>query len=267
MLAVRTRAARQRQGGGAGNREAKRGKFGSDAEAVAPPLAASHDRFDNTANPESPRLQSRKEPVMTSVDQFELLDNARFAQARTTLSEAFFDYPLMVYAMQHEGRRTAAVNLLYGAILWDSLRWGEVHITPAVDAVCAWLPPENSNPTFWRQARAGMLKLPLRFGLTGFRKLTAYDDMAGKLHHDHAPMPHYYLSAIGVAPGRQGQGLGSVLMQPMLGRADDQQLHCWLDTHREENVRLYERHGFQVARLTEVAGHPVPVWGMLRKPR
>jgi len=173
----------------------------------------------------------------------------------------------MVYAAPVDARRGPGVTLLYGAILSDAFRWGEVHVTPDVAGVCAWLPPERSTPTFWRQVRSGMLKLPLHFGLSGFRKLTAYDDVARELHHDHAPMPHYYLAAIGVAPERQGQGLGSALMQPMLERADQQNLHCWLDTHRPENVRLYERHGFAVARLTDVPGHPVPVWGMLRKPR
>ena len=79
-------------------------------------------------------------------------------------------------------------------------------------------------------------------------------------------MPHYYLAAVGVVPERQGQGVGSALMQPMLARADEQKLKCWLDTHKEENVMLYERNGFQIARRSEVAGHPVPVWGMLREP-
>ena len=204
---------------------------------------------------------------MASVAQIDVLDRTRYGQARQTLGRAFFDYPLMVYAAPVDARRGPGVTLLYGAILSDAFRLGEVHITPDVAGVCAWLPPERSTPTFWRQVRSGMLKLPLHFGLSGFRKLTAYDDVARRLHHDHAAMPHYYLAAIGVAPERQGQGLGSMLMQPMLERADQQKLHCWLDTHRPENVRLYERHGFAVARLSDVPGHPVPVWGMLRKPR
>ena len=204
---------------------------------------------------------------MASTDQIVRLDDARYAAAREALGRAFFDYPLMVYAMADPRRRAPAVTFLYGAILWDSYRWGEIHITPDVQAVCCWLPPGRSTPTFWRQVRSGMLRLPLGFGVRGFRRLMIYDDVARALHHDFAPMPHYYLSSIGVQPERQGQGLGSALMQPMLGRADDEKVHCWLDTHRPENVRLYERHGFEVLRRVEPPGHPVPVWGMLRRPR
>jgi hypothetical protein len=35
----------------------------------------------------------------------------------------------------------------------------------------------------------------------------------------------------------------------------------------EADVRLYLRHGFEVARRAELPGHPVPVYAMLRKPR
>jgi ribosomal protein S18 acetylase RimI-like enzyme len=195
------------------------------------------------------------------------LELARYADARTTLGRAFFDYPLMEYALVDERRRAPAVTHLYGAFLYDCFRWGEVYVTPEVDGVCGWLPPARSMPTFWRQVRSGMLQVPFRFGLRGFRRLIAYDEVAQKLHHDFAPMPHWYLQIIAVDPERQGRGIGSALMQPMLARIDDARLHCWLDTHREQNVRLYERHGFEVARLAEVKGHPVPVWGMLRKPR
>src|SRR5690606_19676092 len=94
--------------------------------------------------------------------------------------------------------------------------------------------------------------------------LTAYDDVARRLHHQHAAMPHWFLAAVGVEPARQGQGIGSRLLRPMLARADSQGLPCWLDTHQEQNVRLYERLGFQVRERAVVPGHPLPVYGMLR---
>jgi GNAT superfamily N-acetyltransferase len=204
---------------------------------------------------------------VAETEQIVRADWDRYQQVRTLLGRAFEPYPLMVYAEANERRRLPAVALLYGAIMDDCFRHGEVYVTPQVTGACCWLPPERSTPTFWRQARSGMLKLPFYFGLGGFRKLTAYDEIARRLHHDHAPMPHYYLAAIGVDPDRQGQGIGTALMQPMLERIDQAGLHCWLDTHLPQNVRLYERHGFEVSEMVEPQGHPVPVWGMLRKPR
>ena len=88
-----------------------------------------------------------------------------------------------------------------------------------------------------------MLGLPFHFGPATFRRLLAYDAVTQRLHHQHAPMPHWYLAAIGVEPAYQGRGLGSALMRPILNRADGQHVACYLETHREDNVRLYERHG------------------------
>ncbi len=56
-------------------------------------------------------------------------------------------------------------------------------------------------------------------------------------------------------------------MQPILARADTDNIACYLETHREPNVRLYERHGFEVVCRADVPGHRVPIFAMLRKPR
>ena len=196
------------------------------------------------------------------------LDAARCPEARAALAKAFLDYPVMVYAAPTATRRAAGVAALYGAFISDALRHGEIFGTAdtVVGAAC-WLPPERSTISFPRQVRAGMFQLPIHFGIRGFSRLLAYDAMAAKLHHTYAHEPHWYLAALGVQPDHQGQGIGGALMRPILARADGQGLPCYLETHKPENVRLYQRHGFEVSCHCQVPGHPVPVWAMLRKPR
>jgi ribosomal protein S18 acetylase RimI-like enzyme len=195
------------------------------------------------------------------------LESANYRRAETALARAFFEYNLMVYAAPDPVRRRAGIEALYGAILWDCFRWGEVSVTRSGTGAACWLPPERARITLRRQIRAGMLRLPFRFGLNAFRRLLPYDAITQRLHHEHAHMPHWYLAAIGVEPEHQGQGVGGALMQPILDRADGERRACYLETHREANVRLYERHGFEVVCRADVPGHPVPVWAMLRKPR
>ena len=195
------------------------------------------------------------------------LESSGYSRAQSALGRAFFNYNLMRYAAADDARRAPAVNLLYNAMLWDAFRWGEVYVPAGGFAAAAWLPPPYAYPTFLRQVRSGMIKLPLRFGLGGFTKLLAYDGIAHKLHHRHAPMPHWYLLAIGVEPEHQGQGVAGAIMRPILERADDQHVPCYLETHEEKNVRIYQRHGFEIAERAEVPGHPIPVWAMLRAAR
>lgn len=204
-----------------------------------------------------------------AVNQTEIirLDATGYAHARLLVGRAFFDYNLMTYCLPDAASRLGPVTTVYGALMADCFRLGEVHVTRDGRGVACWIPPGVGVAGLWRQIRSGMLPVPFRFGLSGFRRLLAYDDAGQRLHHEHAPMPHWHLSVIGVEPEFQGQGIGSMLMQPMLEQADHQGLPCYLDTHQESNVRLYQRHGFEVAERRQLAGHPIPVYAMLRRPR
>jgi MFS family permease len=51
--------------------------------------------------------------------------------------------------------------------------------------------------------------------------------------------PHWYLWLLGVDPDRQGQGVGSALLAPILARADAEGLPCALETLTERNVWFY----------------------------
>ena len=204
--------------------------------------------------------------ILNSDDSRRLALN-EFDSVSGLLGRAFVDYNLMVYACANERRRLRATTILYSGMTWDCLVRGEVYTTSDGAGVAAWLAPGTPISTFFQQARAGLLRLPMAFGLRGFMKLLAYDEVGRRLHHQYAPEPHWYLAVIAVDPAKQGQGLGSRLMSPILARADDSGVSCWLDTHQEMNVRLYERHGFEIVERADIPGHPLPVYGMLRRPR
>lgn len=201
---------------------------------------------------------------MTTATSVEQLASSQYDRARHVLGRAFHDYPLMQYAMPDAARRLRGTTALYGAILSDCLRHGAVYGADNIAAVACWLPPGTGVPGFVRQLQAGILKLPLGFGLRGTQRLLAYDKIAQRLHHEYAPEPHWYLASLGVEPDRQRQGLGSRLLEPHLAQADRDGHACYLDTHRESNVRLYERHGFHVTWQGTAPGHPVTIWSMRR---
>lgn len=79
-------------------------------------------------------------------------------------------------------------------------------------------------------------------------------------------MPHYYLFAPGVSPQAQGRGVGGKLVEGMLDRIDDERMPAYLETQKEQNVRLYRRFGFEVAAqeaFPKLEG--LCNWAMLRK--
>jgi GNAT superfamily N-acetyltransferase len=191
----------------------------------------------------------------------------QFQPARLTLGHAFENYPLMTYAKPKSAGRLDSVTALYGSILWDCLRWGEVYATSDLAGVACWLSPGRTSPGLSRLIESGMLKLLWLFGWRGFDCLKTYGDLANRLHHEHAPGRHWYLSAIGVRPQDQGKGIAGQLVAPILARADRDALPCYLETHVEANVKIYRRLGFEVTSSAVPRGHPLTVWGMVRNPR
>jgi ribosomal protein S18 acetylase RimI-like enzyme len=74
--------------------------------------------------------------------------------------------------------------------------------------------------------------------------------------------PHVHLGPVGVDSGRQGQGIGSLLMAEHCRRLDAAGTVGYLETDKDVNVPFYERFGYEVVGEGEVIG--VPNWYMER---
>jgi ribosomal protein S18 acetylase RimI-like enzyme len=82
----------------------------------------------------------------------------------------------------------------------------------------------------------------------------------------HPKEPHWYLPLIGVDPRHQRQGLGSALLDSMLAPLDEYGALAYLEASSDENVTLYERHGFRVRRELR-AGNSPTLFAMTREPQ
>ena len=67
-------------------------------------------------------------------------------------------------------------------------------------------------------------------------------------------------------PDRQGAGVASALLRPMLERLDADRRLAALTCTKARNVPLYEHFGFEVTAEVRVS-HDVRVWVMQREPR
>ncbi|MFJ8052195.1 GNAT family N-acetyltransferase [Streptomyces luteogriseus] len=78
---------------------------------------------------------------------------------------------------------------------------------------------------------------------------------------------HEYLWMIGVAPGRQGEGLGTALIEAVLDRCDREGLPAYLEASSARSRKLYERLGFEPAGpVLDLPDGPA-MWPMWREPR
>jgi ribosomal protein S18 acetylase RimI-like enzyme len=71
-------------------------------------------------------------------------------------------------------------------------------------------------------------------------------------------------SCLGISPAYQRQGIGSLLLQPILKQADSEGLPCYLETSTEGGVRFYQRRGFEVVRTGGFPEDNLKFWTMKR---
>ena len=131
------------------------------------------------------------------------------------------------------------------------------------DGGALWLSPGAYPPSAIQQIRMlpGLARV---FGLSwlpgALRDLAQMEIIHPKRE------PHWYLGFLGVAPAKQGRGLGPRLLEPVLQRCDAEGTAAYLETSNASNLPLYQRQGFDVIGECEIR-HGPHVWGMWREPR
>lgn len=187
------------------------------------------------------------------------------ARVAEMLARAFQDDPLTAAALPDVALRARSLPRLIGLNVRYAVRYGEAYATPGMEGAALWLPPGRTRVSTVGMLRVGALAAPLRVSWATLRRLAALEAQTDRLHRHHAPMPHWYLSQIGVEPALWGRGFAGKLLAPMLARMDAERMPCYLETARGRNVTLYQRFGFTA--VAECAlGDGLRAWAMLRLP-
>jgi GNAT superfamily N-acetyltransferase len=179
------------------------------------------------------------------------------------LGRAFADDPLNRHLVPNDQRRAKRLpGGMAQQLRHVFLPNGAVLTTPDRAGAALWLGPDAQRLSLGDQLRLlpGMARL---FGLRGMPgAMRALAELDGRAPRE----PHWHLSLLGVAPERQGTGIGSALLRPVLERCDREVRAAYLETSRAANLRFYERHGFVVRERVDLRGG-LRVWTMLRAPR
>ncbi|MDQ4035434.1 MAG: GNAT family N-acetyltransferase [Chloroflexota bacterium] len=183
-----------------------------------------------------------------------------------TLARAFADDPFYAFLAGDAPERNQRMRDGWSGILrFGSARLAETYTTDDHAGVAVWIPPGHRGPTFLDSLRM----MPAVARLAGWPRLRAVTKAISALedrHRHHASEPHFYLSALGVEPQRQGEGIGTALLKPVLDRCDLDRTPAYLETATGRNVLLYERLGFDVVEELTLPNTDVHGWLMLRSP-
>ena len=196
------------------------------------------------------------------------LSSAHESLAVAVLTRAFMDDPIYSYVFPDETLRAKYTHILWKALIHTCRLFGRVYTTPTIDGVACWTAPGKTELSIGRAFRSGfaiplaVMRFPAKARRRMFKALSVLDRERRRLMTG----PFWYLQVLGVEPTRQGLGLGSSLIAPVLAIADIQGLPCYLETETEANVAFYEKRGFTVKTNLKFPGPGLQLWTMERSP-
>jgi ribosomal protein S18 acetylase RimI-like enzyme len=183
----------------------------------------------------------------------------------TIAAAGFYDDPVMSWVFPDVAKRLEQLQFAFVGLTRDFLPdRGTVHV---LDDACV---------TFWRRpgfesgnadgregggSRDHPASIPeIPYPADVLERLAILDAAMAAAHpHD----PHWYLNVISTVPERQGTGLGSRALHPVLSICDGDAVPAYLESSNPRNMSLYRRHGFvQTGEITlgDDAPSLYPMW-------
>jgi ribosomal protein S18 acetylase RimI-like enzyme len=184
---------------------------------------------------------------------------SEYAEAGRLLARAYLHDPQFVYVLPDEGERQRRSPWFFSAVLRYSAAVGT--LLAAEGGVAILIPPGGHTPSLTRMLRSGLIAAPLRLGPGALSRLTTFAAASRDLRAGVVQGPFWYVGGIGVDPERQGEGIGTALMDELGDRAGDP---LCLETASERNIAWYERLGYAVIAEGRVPNGPA-IWSMKRR--
>ena len=197
---------------------------------------------------------------MPVIRRAEVADHPVVAEA---LARAFLEDPAWEHLLPDRGDRERRLRAFFEAELRHlAPERLEVWMTDDGDAAAGWAPPG-----MWAVPIATTIRETAEMTRVFGRRLPLALRTLLRLERRHPRRPrHWYLHYLGAIPERQGRGLGSALMRPMLEHCDRERLPAYLEASTERNRALYERHGFDLLDTFDMPGSGPPIRRMWRQP-
>ncbi|HST13736.1 MAG TPA: GNAT family N-acetyltransferase [Gaiellaceae bacterium] len=179
------------------------------------------------------------------------------------LADAFMSDPVFTFLRPGRLRQKARLRTILAVEMEQYVlaNGGTVWTTAGYDGAVAELPPGA-----WEMPKSATGREALKWMWAFRTRLPRAMRVQRAMAERHPREAHFYVRTVGVRTALQGQGVGSMLMQPTLARADAAALPAYIEASSERSAALYERLGFVHMGAFELPDGGPPVWPMRRPP-
>lgn len=158
------------------------------------------------------------------------------------LSSSFQDNKSTNYIVKQDDRRNARLQKLIEYSYEVCSLFGEVFLSNDRKACALILLPEKKRTTL----RSIILDARLAFSVIGLSNIKKAMSRESKISKLHPTSLFYYLWFIGVDPADQGKGIGTDLLNEVIGEAAKQNRPIYLETSTLKNIPWYKKFGFVI---------------------
>ena len=185
------------------------------------------------------------------------LEMSKAEELAAVLSEALCNEPHFRYVIPDDHARLRFLRGYFGSAIRASRLNGEIYTTPPIDGGALWIGPGRGLTL------ASMMTMSPSEAQKRCSNLVTHLD---EVHQQLVRELHLYLLVLGVKPSRQNENVEGILVEPLLARADSDDLPCYLETFNDKHLPFYERHGFRIAGSGKIPGGGPDFWAMIRRP-
>jgi ribosomal protein S18 acetylase RimI-like enzyme len=195
------------------------------------------------------------------------LPEEKIISAAKVMSRAFQQEPFNVYTIPDSVERREKLHYAFEFVLQYGTLFGEVYTTSQnLEGIAIWLPFWEAEMKARKIRKAGFNVYYEKMGEDYFKRVEICENHIVLLHKRYtADFSHWYIGPLGVDPEYQGKGYASRLLKPKLAQCEEQNIPCYLETHDENNVPIYQHLGFDVVEEDIIPGVNIPIWAMLCK--
>ena len=135
----------------------------------------------------------------------------------------------------------------------------------SINSLLILFPPELKAVPAVPFLRNGGLGLCRQFGAGLLLRSLRYENNCRAVKSRYVTPDTWYCMCFVVSPERQGQGLGSRLIRPVLDVLERHHIPLYLETHEAVNVQIYRHLGFETVGVSRIPKTDIQQYSMLRR--
>ena len=180
-------------------------------------------------------------------------------KATNVIANAFSDDPMRKIIFNDEDKNRVITEIM----LRFCMKYGNIYSTSGDFEGVLAIAPHDKEMNVWRIIRSGAFFLSMKLASYA-EKMKAMSVPIEEAKKDLNLGEYIYLFIIGVSQEFQGKGFGGKLLRAVIEKAELERKPIYLETQKEENVKLYEKYGFDVRKKIILPGLNIPMWLMVR---